>query len=188
MGLEGIIDGEPLGRGERVRLAAAPAEQPRACHSRGELHQRQRIRDDHLVVLPRAVPFEHGEFGRMRRRALPVAPDMAQVEDAGFARRQQFLGCKFRRGVEIAPFRRSVRLDQFGREGVEMGLVARRDGRAAQSASRKSRSANQARIAAMMRFRASRKGAGRRGGRVRTSGTVPASRASWGVGFRNGRC
>ena len=54
---------------------------------------------------------------------------MAEVEDAGLPRRQQLLGGEFRRGVEIAPFGRAVRLDQLGGEGVEMGLVAGRDGK-----------------------------------------------------------
>ena len=44
-------------------------------------------------------------------------------------RRQQLLGREFRRGVEVAPLGRAVGLDQLGREGMEMGLVSRGDGK-----------------------------------------------------------
>jgi hypothetical protein len=57
-----------------------------------------------------------------------VAEDMAEGKDLLLARRQQFLAGKLRRGVEIARGARAIRADQFRGEGVEMDLVAGRDG------------------------------------------------------------
>ena len=79
------------------------------------------------VILPRPVPFQHGEFRRMGEGALAVAIDMRDVEDARLARRQQLLAGEFRRGVEIAPLGRAVGLDQLGGEAMQMRLVAGRD-------------------------------------------------------------
>ena len=103
MNLEGFVDGQPFSLGEGIGLPAPPAELPRSGRFRSQLHKRQRIGDNGLVILPHPVPLQHGEFGRVRQRPLAVPPHVPEVEDALFARRQQLLGCKFRRCVQVAP-------------------------------------------------------------------------------------
>jgi elongation factor P len=63
----------------------------------------------------------------MERAALAIAKDAGEIDDAALARGQQLFHGEFGRGVEIAPGGSPVGSDKFGREAVEMRLVARRD-------------------------------------------------------------
>ena len=93
--------------------------------------QRQCILDHSLIALARAIPFQHGEFGRMQRTALAIAEDAGEIEDFRFARCQQLLGREFRRGVQIKRAAAAVGPDSIGRKGMQMGLIARGDGQSA---------------------------------------------------------
>ena len=75
----------------------------------------------------RAIPFEHREFRRVQRSALAVAEDAGKIEDARLARRQQLFGRELGRSVQIKVSALAAGLNRFGREGVQMRLVTRRD-------------------------------------------------------------
>ena len=63
----------------------------------------------------------------MKGPLLAIAEHAGEFEDAPFARRQQFLGREFRRGMEIERSPGAAGGDQFRRKGVQMGLVSRRN-------------------------------------------------------------
>ena len=88
--------------------------------------QRRAVGHQHRVVLVGAIPFQHGEFGMVQRRALAIAEDAGEIEDARFARRQQLLGGEFRRSVEVIGVSGAGIVDQRGGEAMQMRLVAGR--------------------------------------------------------------
>ena len=63
----------------------------------------------------------------MERPALPVAVDRGEGGDLLLARGEELLHREFGRGVEVARGPPAVGPGQFGGEGVEVRLVARRD-------------------------------------------------------------
>ena len=72
---------------------------------------------DRLIGLPRAVPFQHGEFGMMQRAALAVTEHTREGEDPRLAGGQKLLADKLRRGVQMefgARAGRRARGDQSG--------------------------------------------------------------------------
>ena len=95
--------------------------------ARGFGHQRRAVLHQRLVRFVRPVPFQHGEFGVMQRAALAIAEHAGEIENARLARRQQFLAGEFRRGAQIERPPLPAGSDQFGGEGMQMGLVAGRD-------------------------------------------------------------
>ena len=73
-----------------------------------------------------AVPFDHGEFGGVERAGLAIAPDAGEIDDPGFAGREQFLGGEFGAGVEVERVFRTAFGPPRDGEAVEVGFVARR--------------------------------------------------------------
>ena len=63
----------------------------------------------------------------VQRAALAVAERMGEAENPLFARCEQFFQRNSGRGVEIKPRFFTCGADQFGREGRNMRLIARRD-------------------------------------------------------------
>ena len=80
-----------------------------------------------LIGLLGAVPFDHDEFGGVQRALLAVPKDAGEIDDPPLAGGEQLLHGEFRRGVEVALEPGAAGRHQLGGEGVEMGLVARRD-------------------------------------------------------------
>jgi len=121
-----LRNGDPFGRRERIGRASAKCETPGPRGLGRRRQQGRAILDQHAVSLVRPVPFEHGEFGMVRRRPLAIAPHMSEAGDPPFASRQQFLHREFRRGVEVARLGGPILPDHLGGKGVQMRLVARR--------------------------------------------------------------
>ena len=64
----------------------------------------------------------------VQRRALAIAEDAGEIEDARLAGRQQLLGGEFRRGVQVIGVAAAPASSiSAGGEAVQMRLVARRD-------------------------------------------------------------
>ena len=123
---EGLRHRQPVGFGEGIARRIAVAKAGHAADLRRQPQQSQRILHHRAIVFPRPVPFQHGEFGRMQPAAFLVAEHAGEIEDALFPRRQQLLGRKLRRGVQIARLVGPVGAGQHGFKGLQMGLVARR--------------------------------------------------------------
>ena len=60
----------------------------------------------------------------MEPAALPVAEDAGEIENAGLPRRQQLLGGKFGRGVQVQGPHPQVGPGQRRFKGMQVGLVA----------------------------------------------------------------
>ena len=73
------------------------------------------------------IPFEHCEFGRMKRAAFFGPKNPRKVENARFPARNQLFHGKFGRSMEISGRNCPVRLARPDRHGMEMGFVAGRD-------------------------------------------------------------
>ncbi len=121
MALEAFGDREALPGKARIGALALPAQR---C-GRGSIlgHPQQRLAFTHQVAVggAGAVPFEHCEFGMVRRAAFVVAIDVRQLPDPRHAARHQLLHGEFGRGMEIArPCAAALRIVQHGREGLEM--------------------------------------------------------------------
>ena len=94
---------------------------------RGQPHEADRVVHHLRIRHAGAIPFEHGEFGRMQGTRFPVAIDLGEAEEALFARGQKLLCGKFRRGVKVARLAAAIGHDPVGREGMEMRLIAGRN-------------------------------------------------------------
>ena len=123
---EGLSQGQVFRLGKRIAGCAFPDERPGACRLSGQAGEFGRVRHDRLDTLPRAVPFQHGEFRCVAPAGLPVAECAGEIEDARLARRQQLLHRKFGRGVQVKRRARAVFGHIGGLKGVQMRLVARR--------------------------------------------------------------
>src|SRR6185503_10992386 len=66
------------------------------------------------------------ELGCVQRTALAVTEDTGEIDDLLLTRRKQLLHGEFGRGTEVAAPARAIGTDEFGGEGVEVGLVSRR--------------------------------------------------------------
>ena len=75
-------DGETLKRQTCVGPMAAPAQRVGAGRLLGGAQQRLAFLHQVAVRGPGAIPFEHREFGMVRRAALAVAKDMRELPDA----------------------------------------------------------------------------------------------------------
>ena len=127
MAAEGFRHAEALGRRERVGETAAVA---KGTHPRGlgrETHEFFAIRHQHGVILFRAIPFQHDEFAGVANARFAIAKDAGEVEDPALAPGEQFLQREFRRRMEIERGLSFIERDRIYCEGVEMGLVARRN-------------------------------------------------------------
>ena len=98
----------------RVAPAASAASRSTAAQSRVSASS----------PLAGAIPFEHGELGRMQGRAFAVAEHPRQREDAGLPRRQQLLHREFRRGVQVGARAAPSSRDQLCGKPVQMRFVA----------------------------------------------------------------
>ena len=106
--------------------AAAPLPAQRVILRRRQRHAAQRHRIVHHLrpVGLGTIPFDHGEFRRVQRPRLAVAPDPGEIDDVRFAGGQQLFRCEFRRGVKVARFRRAaLRLPMRGK-GMEVRFIA----------------------------------------------------------------
>ena len=123
---EGVGDAHPLGFGTWIASLVAERKFLEAGDVRRHADDGEAVGDHRLVFLVGAIPFQHGEFRRMRHAALAIAEDAGEIEDPRLARRQQFLGREFRRGVQVERLARATGRDQLGRESMQMRLVAGR--------------------------------------------------------------
>src|ERR1700679_40687 len=92
----------------------------------GAPRERQRVLHHRLDVFAGAVPFQHGEFRRVQTGALAIAEHPGEFKYPCLARRQQFLGGEFRRGVEIKRLLAAIGPHPLGGEGMKMRLIAGR--------------------------------------------------------------
>ena len=127
------MDAERLGHRQplslRKSIAASVKISERAPrYLRRQPDQRQGIFDHRPVISRHPIPFQHGKFGRVQPSALAVTEHPGKFENLLFARRQQFLGGEFRRGVKIKPAAAAVRQHGLGFKGMQVRLVARRCG------------------------------------------------------------
>ena len=98
----------------------------RFAYDRGG-EQCRAIRDQHIVALVRPVPFEHGELGMMQRASFAIAEHARKRKEPRLAGRQQLLGGELRRGPQVERRVGPIQPDGLGGEGMQVGLVARRD-------------------------------------------------------------
>ena len=122
------IAGEGLGEGKALE-AARSVVTPR--HSTdGRQHGAQQgdcLGDQPVERGAGAVPFEHGEFGRVQVAALAVPPHARELENRAGAADQQLLHREFRAGVQPERVPLAGRGDDMlGAEGGEMHLLAGR--------------------------------------------------------------
>ena len=103
------------------------------CRSEG-LHARARQHDARLRGVAVAVaglgpvPFKHGEFGAVKPPALAVPEDMAKLINFGHAGHHELFHGKFGAGMQIkVPFMLQARIQNFGLEGMDMGVHDRAD-------------------------------------------------------------
>jgi elongation factor P len=129
--VESFGNRQALQFGARITAAVFVGERGNARGVGSQLHDGRAILDRGRVGLAGAIPFQHGEFGNVKRSALAVAEDPGEIEDAAFARRQQLLGGEFGRSVQVKRPPLPVRAHGFGGEGGQMRLVARRYGQGA---------------------------------------------------------
>ena len=92
---------------------------------RGQDQQRSAVGHQGLVGFARAIPFEHRELRMVQRSALAIAPHARQFEETRLSGRQELLGRKLRRSAQVERLSLAVVPDRLGREGVQVGLVAR---------------------------------------------------------------
>ena len=71
-----------------------------------------------------AVPFQHGELGRMEIAALAVPPHPRELEDRPGAGDQQLLHGELRAGVQPERFAPAVGVFALGAEGAQVDLLA----------------------------------------------------------------
>jgi hypothetical protein len=98
---------------------------PRGGYGSGK--QAHAVFNKPLIRRLHAVPFEHGEFWMMEFSSLPVSEHVAQMKDALFSSREEFLGRKFRRRVQIKRQSDAAFINKFGVERADVGLISRRD-------------------------------------------------------------
>jgi hypothetical protein len=157
------------GGGRRRAASGAPARQrdrPRRRASamssrlplRAPRQQRRAVAASALIVLAGAIPFQHREFGMVQRRALAIAEDAGEIEDAPLAGRQQLLGREFRRGVQVIGMARAASSISVVAKPCRCVSLPGETCRIAASTSTKSRVSNQRRSALLIRPRASRIG------------------------------
>ncbi len=126
MAPERLAHRKALRRLERARPAAAEDEAFGARDMGGERDKCGAIIHQPVEWSADPVPFEHGEFRRVQRRALTVAENMRQRKDLRLACGDELLHREFGRRMQIGVDRRPVRPDERRAKTVEMGLVARR--------------------------------------------------------------
>ena len=118
---------QTLGFGKGVARPVAKPQGDSPGRARRQPQHHRAILHQHSIILPDAIPFQHGEFRAVQRPALAVAPDMGKRRDLRLARCQQLFHRKFRRGVQVHPSRHRVSADHFGGKTVQMRLVAGAD-------------------------------------------------------------
>ncbi len=122
-----LRDRQPLRRRERI---GARGRESRSCFvpaaSAAAASSAAQSAISAVILFVRPVPFQHGEFGMMQRTALAVAEHAREGEQPLLAGCEQLLGGELRRGMEIELRTARVRRDQFGRERVQVRLVAGR--------------------------------------------------------------
>ena len=125
---EGLADGDDLRLRERIANASAPDEVARRPPPRRRRHQPRAVLIDAQRRLLGAIPFEHGEFRMMQRRALAVAEHPRQGENPLLARPRAASCTRIpARCGDRAGSRAAIRADQLGREGGKMGFIAAGD-------------------------------------------------------------
>lgn len=108
---KGLGNREPF-KGQRgVTFMGFVTQFAAACRLGGQVQKSGAIIHKGVVILPDAVPFQHGEFRAVQRSAFAVAPDMGESVDARLTRYQQFFHRKFGRGVQIHCLSRAIIAD-----------------------------------------------------------------------------
>src|SRR5262245_6773587 len=125
--VKGLRNAEALGLSKGIGSALTMAEQARAGGLGGEAQELGAILHELLVRPLGAIPFEHREGGMMQRAALAIAEHRREGKNPLLAGRQQLLAREFGGGGEIKGVPGPVRIDQGGAEGVQVGLVTRRN-------------------------------------------------------------
>jgi hypothetical protein len=123
---EGVGYGQALGLRAGITGDTAPLERVATSFLERQPAERDAIRHHCRVGLARAIPFQHGELGRMKRARLAVPVDAGIVKDLRLAGGQKLLGREFRRGVEIERASRSVLPHPVGPETMKVSLVSGR--------------------------------------------------------------
>ena len=124
---EGLFAGEHFRFGHRIAAAALPAQRAVAAGRLRRPGQGEGVGDHRGPVCMGAIPFDHGEFGRMQRALFTIAPHAGEIDDLRFTGGQQFLGGEFRAGVEVERLFRPAFRPPGDREAVQMCLVAGAD-------------------------------------------------------------
>ena len=125
---ERLGHGDVLGRGEGIALVRAmPQAMP--VHRPGRRGQQCRaIGHQRRVGLVGAVPFQHGEFRMVQRRALAVAPAVGDLVDALLAGGEQRLHGELGTGVQKKPLPdRIERFRELHGQRADMRLHPRRN-------------------------------------------------------------
>ncbi len=126
MAAERLAHRKAFRRLERARSAAAEDEAFGARDMGGERNERGAIIHQPVERSADPVPFEHGEFRRVQRRALAIAENVRQRKDLRLACGDELLHREFRRRMQTGLDRRPVRPDERRAKTMKMGLVARR--------------------------------------------------------------
>jgi len=116
--------GQSLGLGKWIGKPAAKRELPDPGRLRRTGDDGDGVGHDGIVRRVGAVPFQHGEFGKMQIAALAVAKHPRKLEDLRLAGSEQFLAGKFRRGSEIPCRARPIGTMKFSARRMQMGLIA----------------------------------------------------------------
>ena len=111
-------DAHALRLGARIANPAAKLELFYPRHLGRQRDDRQRIGNDDIISFTHPIPFEHGEFRMVQRRALAIAPDMLKARDPPLAGCQQLFHGEFGRGVEIHRLPFPIVADHRGAKGM----------------------------------------------------------------------
>jgi hypothetical protein len=79
---------------------------------------------DRIIGRIGAVPFQHGEFGKMQIAAFPVAKHPRKLENFLLSGGQQFLAGEFRRRPQVPCRAPAVDAGKFRAGRMQMGLIA----------------------------------------------------------------
>ena len=124
--IKGFGHAEAGGRKKRIGFQTAKAQGVAAAAAGG---QRQKVRAILHQSFERgmgAVPFQHGEFGRMQRAALAVAEHTGEIKHRAFPRRNQLFAGKFRRCMQKIRLFAAVGVQKRDFQPVQMGFIAGR--------------------------------------------------------------
>ncbi len=125
--LEGAGNAYADGLRKGLGAMAMKAQVFRMCRLGGKTDKGHTIFHDGAVWLIGTIPFEHCKFGRVKGAALAVSISVPEGENSLFARGEELLAGKFRRGVKIELACLPIGRALFGLKRMEMCLIAGRN-------------------------------------------------------------